>query len=402
MDRRLRIVGGVLLAACWLGGGGRVGAARDARPEPPSSSVSAGELRVVERREVSIGGRGIVGLSPDGTRLAVTKARAVCAHDVETLAELSCAEPTTGQILPWSITWSPDSARIAFTEDLPRLFIDSDVWVLEVEGGALLNLTDDGASGGLLAHGLEPIEAQHDLAPAWFPDGTTLAFARTPGSREGTAIYRVPLDGGDPEKLLDVAGGVAYSVLYGPRWSEDGAMLVYTVAAPSSRDPNNGLWVADRDGRDPRQVVKATGEDGPPLLLDVTPDGAKALDYYWQAAERFAARPNASPLALVDLQTGAVQPIKRAAGDAPEFFGPSNAALSPDGSKVLYAYRHVDGEHRLAVRDLDGGDEHVLAPFDRPVGSIDLGHGLDWAADDRVYVGLPPRAGLLLKLEARE
>lgn len=170
-----------------------------------SASVVTSEPRGVERRAVSIGGARIVGLSPDGTRFAAVQARSLCAYDVEALAELACAALTTGSISPWSITWSPDSARIAFTEDFVVRLDESDWWVLQVEGGALTNLTDDGTVTRLARPGPEGIDAQDDLAPAWSPDGTMLAFSRSSSSRAGTAIYDRPVGSVEVGQGLDWA-----------------------------------------------------------------------------------------------------------------------------------------------------------------------------------------------------
>lgn len=397
MHRGLRVTAGLFLAACWIGLHGRVGADGE---EQGRHVTPAADLRVLERRDLAIGGGRIRSFSPDGRWLAVDRGPRFCVHDVETLAEQACVELSYGRIDLRTVAWSPDGARIAFTEDLFVRLHESDLWVLEVEGGDLTNLTDDGVAGSVLKPEAEGVQAQLDGVPAWSPDGMTLAFVRSPSSRNGTAIYRVSLGDNAPEKLLDVAGGGAFAVPYGLRWTDDGAHLVYSVVYPRSDEPNNGLWIADRDGRNARRVVEAEREKGPPFLIDVARagDGDRALVFYYKLAAQLSGGPNVSLVALVDLRTGTVEPIKRAGGDATEFSGPINAVFSPDGSKLLYAYRQIGGEHRLVVRDLDGGDEHVLATFKESAGAIDIGQGLVWAGNDWVYVARSPASGVLLKL----
>jgi Tol biopolymer transport system component len=56
-------------------------------------------------------------------------------------------------------------------------------------------------------------------APSWSPDGTWLAVVAGEGG-QGQPLFRVPADGGAPERLVE---GVAYS----PVWSPDGRFIVY-------------------------------------------------------------------------------------------------------------------------------------------------------------------------------
>lgn len=60
-------------------------------------------------------------------------------------------------------------------------------------------------------------------APAWSPDGTTLAFSST---RSGTSqIYTMPAAGGSPVELTTDAGGA-----FSPAWSSDGNTIYYLSA----------------------------------------------------------------------------------------------------------------------------------------------------------------------------
>jgi hypothetical protein len=401
-QRRYALVGLLLLilalAACGGGGGG-------AKKDPPSASRPAADLRVTDKREIEIEDGRILSLSPNGEWLVVDKGELLCIYQAASLAEQSCAllkdraHPALG-----SLTWSPQGTRVAFADDAVRMMVESDLWVLEAETGKLSNLTDDGATGNLLRPEPEGSKPLVDAAPAWSPDGKTLVFvrsARVSGAWDGTALYRISAGGGDPKKLLAVAEEEPLVVWWGTRWSGDGKKILYTVAGRESDAPDNGIWIVEGDGKNPQHILGVTDPDlGSPFLVDVAAKGDKALIWYYMAASRFGAEPNVSYFAILDLKTGEVEPLKRARGEEIEFSSPSNAILSPDGSKLLYAYRDlIGGEFRLVVRDVDGETENVLLISEEPLGaSFQPGLGLNWAENDTLYVATFGRTHLLLTL----
>lgn len=69
-----------------------------------------------------------------------------------------------------------------------------------------------------------------DYAPAWSPDGRSIAFLST---REGKPqIYRMTLNGGEARKLASLAQGCAGPLL----WSPDGGRLAFCAGRPTPRD----------------------------------------------------------------------------------------------------------------------------------------------------------------------
>jgi Tol biopolymer transport system component len=391
----------LMLAAC-----GQLGA--PASPSPPPTlaptlaptSVPATALRVTEERPIALAGSQILSLSPDGRRLAARKDKALCLYDAATLVEQHCAELPNGQFDSRGVAWSPDSTRIALTEDLYRLMVESDLWVLDATTGALTNLTDDGATGSVLKPKTTGADPQFDAAPAWSPDGKTLIFARTPASRDRTAIYRVDAAGGEAQRVWTVTTHGPFVLFYGLRWSLDGRHILYNVAHPEADNSRNGVWIVDQDGRNSRQLARATDKDlGYPMLIDVTARGDRALIWYYLASQLYVTKPNASYFALLDLDTGAIEPLKQAGSDKLEYLSPQNAIFSPDGSKLLYSYRDADLTARLVVRDLSGGPEQVLlSQPGKGIGASDFGQGLNWSADNTVYAATGPGAGQLLRL----
>ncbi len=123
---------------------------------------------------------------------------------------------------------SPDGKTIAFTSDrdgMPR------IWLKQVAGGGELALTEG-----------------PDDFPRFSRDGSAIVFVRT-GS-ENSSLYRVPLLGGDPRKLLDDVTGAD--------WSPDGRQLAFTRWVSGDRS-GSVVGLAAADGTAPREIAFVAG-----------------------------------------------------------------------------------------------------------------------------------------------
>jgi hypothetical protein len=306
-------------------------------------------------------------------------------------------------LAPFSLAWSPDSTRLVFCEDALRFVLDSDLWLLEVKSGELRNLTDDDFEGPWLRGVQEGEEFTVDFAPAWSPDGSKLVFSRSEaegGEIEGTDLMIMDAKGGEPESLMEVSRDEPLAAWYGLHWTAQPERIFYSVLLRDPGDPDSGVWVVGRDGRDDEQILEVEdAELGPPLLMGVSGAENLGLIWYYQAAGMRGSQPNASYHALIDLDSGETEPLKEASDDEYEFVGLSNATLSPDGSKVAYVYRTFDEQAwRLVVRDIGGGEENILFETGEFLlgGSMHYGLGLDWATNDTVFVSTDLGKGLLL------
>lgn len=111
--------------------------------------------------------------------------RPLTAEDLWSLYRLSDPQP------------SPDGARVAFVAtkyDLEANKGNHDLYLVPAGGGEVRRLTtNDGP----------------DLHPRWTPDGRAILFLSSRGEDEASQVYRLPLDGGDPERLTDYPSGVS-------------------------------------------------------------------------------------------------------------------------------------------------------------------------------------------------
>ncbi|NJN67619.1 MAG: hypothetical protein HC884_13360 [Chloroflexaceae bacterium] len=106
-------------------------------------------------------------------------------------------------------TWSPDGQKIAFTAIRDNI---SSLYTLTMGDTHLLRLT----------HDIETVES----APAWSPDGSLIAFARTiyRNMQYSYGIFIVPVDGSAlPVQVAETAHGTP-----APVWDPTGTYLVFS------------------------------------------------------------------------------------------------------------------------------------------------------------------------------
>jgi Tol biopolymer transport system component/DNA-binding winged helix-turn-helix (wHTH) protein len=134
--------------------------------------------------------------------------------------------------------WSPDGksvALVATQEDKTHIWI------------ALLQLSEATARPLTM-----PESPNVDYAPAFSPDGSTVAFIRGTAAGVSEDLYLVPTAGGTPKRLtFDNA-----PITGPPSWTPDGRDLVFS----STRGGSLSLWRISLRGGSP-QLVPGVGED---------------------------------------------------------------------------------------------------------------------------------------------
>jgi Tol biopolymer transport system component len=365
-----------------------------ARPAPPSSALKqAAELQITAERMVTMD---VYAISPDGATFLTLAGGQLCTGSTDTFQAAQCSLVGDSTYIDRaSVTWSPDNRRIAFTQSISDDSIhaiayypnepgkDTDIWVLEVKTGSLIDLTPEVGTG-------IPTGSAVDTQPSWSPDGKKLAFIRSDSRQEGsTFLYTISAQGGKPQKLLTLNDHGDFTAIGKLYWTGDGSQIVYALKfGLSALYPEDGIWIVDRDGKHPRQLAGNLPRWNTPVLLDVSAKHKVALiDYYWGYWPDDWTL-NDCYIFLLDLDTGALTPLKKPASDSREFYSPMEAVFSPDGSKVVYFYIQFEkAERRLALLDVKDGTEAVLYTPQWFLYS-DFWHtypSLFWSGNDSIY-----------------
>jgi TolB protein len=245
--------------------------------------------------------------------------------------------------------WSPDGAKVAFyrSPDTSDAFGDLSVWVMKADGSGAVNVTGDmtlkikdrwrlawspgstelafastldlapavyvaRADGSAVRQIIDPSHVAS--APAWSPDGKTLAV-RAGRSGDERGIYLVGSDGSGLRKLtIQTHQFNDYSV---PAWSPDGAKLLFYSGFSGAQD----VWIIGSDGRDEHQLM----------------DTPFPLDEIWPAWS-----PDGSRIAYLRLDHAASSGtvfVMNADGSQPHPVSPPTAdgpvEWSPDGTRVM-------------------------------------------------------------------
>jgi Tol biopolymer transport system component/DNA-binding winged helix-turn-helix (wHTH) protein len=329
---------------------------------------------------------------------------------LDTAATTSITDPPAGVVGDHSPAVSPDGRRVAFIRRASGGV--SDVFVAPINGGTVRRVTFDDA----------------DLTGVdWSGDGTSLVYSSDRAG--GYSLWRVAAEGGTPRLIAGGAarmkhpvtdrsgrrvvyenwayeiniwqvglvgqvgrvGRVGQAVQVGqvgqvaqagvdaraviktsdlwnlyPQISPDGAHLVYV----STQSGNHELWIADRDGRNARQLTRL--DRGTVLSPRWSPDGRRVV--YLARGE------TAIDVQVIDVTTGAATAITSTAATevAPSW--------SHDARQVFYGAISDDGSWNVWSVDAGGGAPQILI-----ANAVAAQPSVDGAA---LYFTRPDRAGL--------
>jgi Tol biopolymer transport system component len=193
----------------------------------------------------------------------------------------------------------------------------NDIWVVRADGTGARAITSDRAE---------------DTWPVWSPDGTRLAFMRSPKNRP-TEIVVVAIDGRKIRRLATIKRGI------NPTWSPDGRQIAFEQ---ERGETNAAIEIAETSsGRVQRTLSSGDAVYEPAW----SPDGSWIA--FVRSGDLVVVHPDGSSLhALVRGRAG---------------FGLSDLAWSPDGDRIAFVAQNGEEPGEVDSVTLDG--ERVrLAP----------------------------------------
>jgi TolB protein len=213
--------------------------------------------------------------SPDGRRIAFTRNEEVGESTTFTDDDVFVIEgdgDDPRQLTPeqdgrssGQPTWSPDGSEIAFVRGqsvastVPSRF--GGLFVMRADGSDVRRLTPDPPGGA-------------DTSPAWSPDGREIAFTRgmnlSSFPRVNMDIYVVDRAGRTPRRLTHTARTFETT----PAWSPDGSRIAFARSTTQTEfDGRAAIYVMNRDGTGERLVLAHQYFAGTPHCLTWSPGG---------------------------------------------------------------------------------------------------------------------------------
>lgn len=381
---------------------GTTSATADSDATPAATAVvTEGALAIGDIRTVDTAGKPLA-ISPDGKWLAGPGPDDdFCIWDVANLEPACASDRKRMAVQMETITWAPDSSAVAFSLDAARLLVDSDIYVMDIDG-TLHDLTDDGEDDKITLQSDAP-QVPVDMYPAWSPDSKHLIFARTSwsGYTKATALVAIDRAGGEPQERFVVSGQEPF-IIYSPmHWLEDGT-VIFSVLHADPGDKQNGVWRLTASGGVERIVAgDETAEIPMPFVNDVSPDGTLATVFSLSGASQFA-NDGVPVFFIVNLETGETHPVE-AANPAVGIRIGSAGTFLPDGQSVLSV--QMNGNRTALV--LSGPDGTAIGSADLPEdsGFVTTFRGLETADDGTVFMPMMAtsdaggRGGILFTVE---
>ena len=200
------------------------------------------------------------------------------------------------------VALSPDATRIALTRENALNRSDQDIWLVDVGRNTTTRFTSD---------------ALPESSPAWSADGTSVVFAV---GHDDADVVAKPVNGGAPQVLLKGGerGRMAVNPLLGTfSASRDGRWIVFNMDTRSSR--RSDIWILDLQS--PRTSAPLIEQDFEQRQAVLSPDQRWLAHVSNESgADEVYIRSLTWPAGAIP-SVGAAVPVSRGGGRAPRWRG---------------------------------------------------------------------------------
>jgi len=218
------------------------------------------------------------------------------------------------------LSWSPDGERLLFGRPPDRIkkILGGDIWTLSVKDGSLTQITSDPGKG-------------KEDAPAWSPDGKTIAYRmKEDRYKNRDSLYLISAGGGVPRKITELGQRIV------PLWSPDGKWILSKL---SNRIHLFGLT----DNRKLKIIPPREAGD----FFSWSPDGKKMLFYRPSYGYKY-------DIKVVSSSGGPPFDLGRQVMLYPEHM------WTPDSKMIVAKGRNEDGRYGVWISPLSGGEPVLL------------------------------------------
>jgi hypothetical protein len=269
-------------------------------------------------------------LAPDGIQFAYFKADGLCIYSIAGEKGDCVTLDKDISIDLETVRWSPDSTKLAFSENFLLTFRDSDIWVYDTDANTLADLTPTANRElSLLKNGDPKAIFTVDLIPQWSSDSQSVVFIRYTFNWPGDTrpiFYKANIKDGTVAELAPIDTQYNFST-YAFALSPDASTIAYNLDTRSSE--KDGTWFLDV-ATQKAKFAAAPVQDTAPWTYQFSSDGTLLLVVGVDIKAGLGVRkPEASPFYTLPVSGGRQQQLNT---DTYVF----SAGWGPKGTELAY------------------------------------------------------------------